>query len=335
MLIEILILFLSISILFYVLFGGADFGAGVLEIISGTRDRETIAHAIGPVWEANHVWLILVVVILFMGFPKIYTELSTSLHIPLLLMLLGVVLRGTAFAYMHYDAIKDASNRVYNRVFKISSLVTPLFLGMITGAAVLGRINPEAESFAEGFIDPWFNLFSFSVGLFTLILFTFLAAVYLIGETKDDAGRTAFIRSAKQLNGAAVVSGIFVFMSAEWGGLPLFSQFLNSVFSLVMVTAATAVLPFLWRSLSRAKVVLSRILAALQVIFILLAWFWVQYPVVIRTAGPSPDLTFHNTAAPEAVLWQLVLALAAGTCIILPCLYYLMRVFKGGLLGEE
>ncbi|MDZ7694350.1 MAG: cytochrome d ubiquinol oxidase subunit II [Balneolaceae bacterium] len=195
MLIEIIIFFLGLSIVSYVLFGGADFRTGVLEILSGEGDRETISFAIGPVWEANHVWLILVVVILFMAFPKVYTTLSIHLHIPLLVMLLGIVLRGTAFTYMHYDAIQDRSNVLYNWVFKISSLVTPMFLGMVVGGATLGKIDPEAQSFAEAFIAPWFNWFSICVGLFTVILFTFLAAVYLIGESSDETAKISIYKS--------------------------------------------------------------------------------------------------------------------------------------------
>src|SRR5699024_2980590 len=144
------------------------------------------------------VWLVLVVVILFMGFPSIYSAMSLYLHIPLLLMLVGIIFRGTAFTFMHYDAIKDQSSRVYDAVFKISSIITPLFLGMIVGAAMLGRINPEAESFSEAFISPWLNLFSLSVGLFCLVLFTFLAAVYMIGETDEEPERKAFIRARSE-----------------------------------------------------------------------------------------------------------------------------------------
>lgn len=335
MLIELSIFFLAFSLVFYVLFGGADFGAGVLEIISGKSDRETVAHAIGPVWEANHVWLILVVVILFMGFPRIYSTMSLYLHIPLLIMLIGIVFRGTAFAFMHYDAIKDESNKIYNRVFKASSLLTPVFLGNVTGAVVLGKINPDAETFPEAFITPWLNLFSFSVGFFTTILFTFLAAVYLIGETKNKDMREAFKSSAIKLNIAAVITGGVVFITAEWEGLSLFSMFLNSWFALLMVAVATLLLPLLWRSLNRNQAVLSRVFAASQVIIILLAWFWVQMPVVIRLAGNSADLTFYNSAAPDATLWQLLLALVIGSCIILPFLYYLMKVFKGGIFNVE
>lgn len=328
MLIEIVIFFLGLSIVFYVLFGGADFGAGVLEILSGESDRETIAHAIGPVWEANHVWLILVIVILFMAFPEVYAVMSVHLHIPLLLMLVGIVLRGTAFTFMHYDVIKDQSNNVYNWVFKISSVVTPFFLGMIIGAATLGRINPEASSFYEVFIAPWFNLFSISVGLFTVTLFAFLAAVYLIGETTDKHQQSAFTSVARRLNMIAVVIGALVFISAEFEGFSLLNLFMNSWFAICMAVVATLLLPAIWWSLIYSKVIWSRVFAGIQVVAILLAWFWIQYPAIINRQGFA-DLTFYNSAAPESTLVQLIWALVVGSCFILPFLFYLMKVFKG------
>lgn len=334
MLIEVIIFFLGFSLVFYVLFGGADFGAGVLEMISGTQNRQNVAHAIGPVWEANHVWLILVVVILFMGFPKIYSTLSLYLHIPLLIMLIGIVFRGTAFAFMHYDAIQGRSNDVYNWVFKISSLLTPLFLGIVAGAATLGKINPDATTFFDGFIAPWLNLFSISVGIFTTVLFTFLADVYMIGEAEDVKEFKAFTSAAWSLNAISIASGILVFTSAQFNGLPLFRMYINSWFAISMVILATASIPVLWWSLNNEKIILSRSLAAGQVIAVMLAWFWVQMPVVIRQVGPT-DLTFHNSAAPDATLWQLLWALVIGSCIILPFLYYLMRVFKGEQFRSE
>lgn len=335
MLIDIVIFFLGLSIIFYVLFGGADFGAGVLELISGKQDRETIADAIGPVWEANHVWLILVVVILFMGFPKIYSTMSLYLHIPLLLMLVGIVLRGTAFTYMHYDAIKDKTNHVYNFIFKISSVITPLFLGIIVGAMVLGKIDPNAESFYAAFVAPWFNLFSFSTGLFCVALFTFLAAVYLIGETRQKEEKEAFIKAAKRINASAVVIGLLVFLSAQWNGLPLLKLFYQSWVAIGAVILATVILPFLWNSLHHSKIIRSRVLAGSQIILILLAWFWVQYPVVINIGHGTQSLTFDNAVAPSSTILQLVLALIIGSCIILPFLYFLMKTFKGKQFIEK
>ncbi|MDZ7694349.1 MAG: cytochrome d ubiquinol oxidase subunit II [Balneolaceae bacterium] len=147
--------------------------------------------------------------------------------------------------------------------------------------------------------------------------------------------KSAFTKVARQLNVAAVIVGILVFATAEWEGLSLLSLFLRSWFSILMVLVATLLLPAIWWSLHRSKVIWSRVIAAGQVLCILLAWFWVQYPAVINLREGFPDLTFYNAAAPEATLIQLVWALVIGSCIILPFLFYLMKVFKGGQFGTE
>lgn len=335
MLIDIVIFFLGLSIVFYVLFGGADFGAGVLELITGQENGELISDAIAPVWEANHVWLILAVVILFMGFPEIYSTMSTYLHIPLLIVLIGIVLRGTAFTFRHYDVIKGRSSLWYGWAFKISSIITPLFLGITVGAMVLGQINSDPQTFYEGFIAPWFNAFCVFLGLFCLALFTFLAAVYLIGETKDEVHRKAFIKVARRINIAAVILGMLVFASAEWNGLPLFKLFYESWIAIVAVALATIILPFLWVSLGRSHVIRTRLLAGFQVFLILFAWFWIQYPVAIRTLNSIQSITFRQAAAPEVTLIQLTWALIVGSGIILPFLYFLIKTFKGAQFSNR
>src|SRR5690606_7927858 len=165
--------------------------------------------------EANHMWLILMVVILFVGFPLIYSEMSLYLHIPLLILLVGIILRGSAFTFRHFDAIIDKSQDHYTFIFKISSVISPLFLGIITGAMILGKINPEPASFYEGFIQPWLNSFCFMLGVFTCCLFAFLAAVYLIGEAENNFIRNRFLKFARNANIATVVSGGLVFVFAE------------------------------------------------------------------------------------------------------------------------
>jgi cytochrome bd ubiquinol oxidase subunit II len=218
MLAETIAFFLAVSILLYSLLAGADFGAGILEAFAGNsraeEQRKIIAHAIGPVWEANHVWLILAIVILFTGFPKAYSALSVTFHIPLALMLLGVVLRGCTFAFRHYDVVRDRTHRYYSAIFVISSFLAPLMLGVVAGGALLGATNPVEAGFYAAFIRPWANLFCFSVGLFTCVLFAFLAAVYLIGETGDPAMRRIFVRRAKVANALAIIVGIAVFAAA-------------------------------------------------------------------------------------------------------------------------
>src|SRR6478609_9762603 len=122
----VVITYLFLSLLLYLLLGGADFGAGIVELFTSRknkgRTRKTLYHAIGPIWEANHMWLIIAIVILFVGFPYIYTTLSIYLHIPLTIMLLGIIARGTAFVFRHYDAINDDWQFWYNRIYSISSL---------------------------------------------------------------------------------------------------------------------------------------------------------------------------------------------------------------------
>ena len=131
-----------LALVIYALFGGADYGAGVWDLLArgprATAQRELIAHAIGPVWEANHVWLIIVIVLLFTGFPSAFSAIMTTLHVPLSLMLIGIVLRGSAFTFRSYDN-SEVGKRRWNRVFSIPSVVTPMLLGAVIGAIATGQ----------------------------------------------------------------------------------------------------------------------------------------------------------------------------------------------------
>lgn len=329
MLTDILIIFLALAIVLYCLFGGADFGAGILELIVRKHDWKLIDQAIAPVWEANHVWLVLVVVILFVGFPPIYATVGQFLHIPLILLLVGIILRGTAFTFRHYDAKHEwGTRRAYNLVFRLSSLLATLFLGVIVGAVIMGRITPEPASFYEGYIAPWLNVFSFTVGLFTVCLFSFLASVYLMGEARLGRERAVLVRASKILALAAVLSGGLVFMEGEFSSVYLLSRFIYSPVAIVSVLVSALLLPVLWRSLSREKVWQSRILAGAELVLVLVAWFDVQSPVVVAMRN-NASLTFRNSAAGGATQLQLVIALAVGSLLILPGILYLMKVFKG------
>jgi len=135
--IYVVMVYLWVALLLYLLLGGADFGAGIIELFTSednrAKTRKISYEAIGPIWEANHMWLIIAIVILFVGFPTIYSTMSVHLHIPLVIMLLGIIARGTAFAFRNYDAVVDSMQKVYNRIFVYSSFITPLFLGIIAG----------------------------------------------------------------------------------------------------------------------------------------------------------------------------------------------------------
>ena len=328
---DIVIIFLSVSLLLYMILGGADFGAGIIELFAGKRfkdaERAVISGAIGPVWEANHMWLIIVVVILFMGFPRVYTDMSIYLHIPLTLTLMGIIARGTAFTFRHYDAIKDESQEVYSFIFKFSSLWTAFFLGVLTGAMALGKINPEAAGFYDGYIAPWLNIFCVSTGIFACCVFAFLASVFLIGETTDVKMKDVFVRVGTYANIATVISGGLVFLAGLADGFDLFASMLDTPASIAGMILATLSLPVLWYALRKEKVILSRLTAGFQASMILISWYAINFPYILKRASGN-DLSLLDTAAPPATIAVLGYALLIGSTLIFPFLYYLFRIFK-------
>ncbi len=312
------------TLTFYALLGGADYGGGVWDLLArgptAARQRATIAHAIGPVWEANHVWLIVAVVIVFSGYPRAFAALSTFLHIPLLFVLIGIVMRGSAFVFRAYGPKDPRHERFWGRVFAIASTATPLFLGVIVGAVTEGRLPAAAGGpFTTVFLTPWLTPFAISVGVFALVLFAYLAAVYLTLEARDAEERAAF-------RGRALVSAVLVAALAATVLMLAAPDVRNSLtmspwaLPLHFATAASAIaaLSLLW--LERYE--LARIAAAVQVSLILWGWALAQYPYAIR-----PHLTLAAAAAPENVRVILLQVLAVGAVILLPSLLFLFGIF--------
>lgn len=339
----------------YVLMGGADFGGGLWDLLArGPRrdaQRALVAEAIGPIWEANHVWLILVVVLLFTCFPPAFAQVATVLHVPLTLMLVGVVLRGSAFVFRAYapaGAAGGAAGRRWGRVFAVASLVTPLLLGVCLGAlasGAVGRVDVLRGSFAERFVRPWAAPFPWAVGALALALFAFLAAVYLTVEADDRAagGPPADGAPARALAGdfrvravaaaAAVLACAAVALALApadgtagggvrrvltGGGWAVALQLLTAGCA---VGAVTALVGRRWR--------LARFAAQGQASCIVWGWAWAQFPAVVPPAGTAAAL-----AAPPRTLALSLGTLAAGTLVLLPSFVYLFRVFKGRPAGE-
>lgn len=326
---EVIIIVLSISLLLYVLLGGADFGAGIIEVFTGKRGMDVISRAIAPIWEANHVWVILAVVILFNGFPPVYTSISTYLHIPLLIVLLGIVLRGSAFTFRYYDVIKDKSHYYYTLFFRLSSIITPFFYGVILGAIMLGKIpgTIDNDSFFDVFVAPWFNWFTLVTGLFVTLMFAWLAAVYTIGETRNDVDAAMFIRIARIFFILLIISGFTVFLVAEIYNVHFFNDFIKSPVSISCVIIATIIIPLLWKSLNRRNVTLSRLLVGAQTACVIAGWYAIQFPVMVYQSKVD-HLTVYNSQAPQSTMVMLFWALIAGILIIFPSIAYLMKVFK-------
>jgi len=329
--IYIVIAFLWTSILLYLLLGGADFGAGIIELFTSEKNKEKTQHtaykAIGPLWEANHMWLIIAIVILFVGFPAIYTTMSVHLHIPLLLMLLGIIARGTALTFRHYDAVVDDWQVLYRRIFTYSSFVTPLFLGIIAGSTVSGQIDTEAASFAGAYLSGWLQLFPVSVGFFTVTICGFLAAVYLIGEATDEADKTRYRIKSRVFQNLSILCGILVFAAAAYEHIPLWSWVFGQpvgVAAVVLASLSVVLFRILLRRPGRQPL---RMLAAFQVCMILLVTTYHHYPdIVLLKNGRHLSLLEEQGQQKtiEALGWALIL----GSVFILPALFYLMYAFQ-------
>jgi cytochrome d ubiquinol oxidase subunit II len=320
----------------YVLFGGADFGGGVWDLLAGgerrTEQRELITHAIGPIWEANHVWLVLVVVLLFTCFPPVFAALSITLHIPLSLMLIGIVLRGSAFTFRSYGSAHDAEQRRWGRVFAIASLVTPVLLGISIGAIASGRVGEAmrldhsrgASSFVALYVAPWLTPFSVGVGVLALALFAFLAAVYLTMEAENEELREDFRVRALWSALAVFVVAFAVLLVALATGTHVGPGLIRSAgaipFHIATGAAAVWVIWALWTRRFR----MARVAVAVQVTLILWGWALGQYPFML-----PPTLTIEGAAAPDRTLNLTLWALALGAMVLFPSLAYLFRIFKG------
>jgi cytochrome bd ubiquinol oxidase subunit II len=318
----------------YALTGGADFGGGVWDLLARGPGREAqralIAEQIAPIWEANHVWLILVVVMLFTAFPAVFAALGIVLHIPLTLMLLGIVARGSSFVFRSYGAHDDASQRRWGRVFAVASVVTPVLLGTIVGAIVSGRAGAAAArlpatpgapapSYVSLYVAPWLAPFPLALGALALAMFAFLAAVYL--GVREPALRDAFRRRALWSAGAMFVTA-FGALGVSGMTTPHVLGGLTRGGALVLqLLIAVAALAAIWTLYAR-RWQLARVAAAAQVSLILWGWVLVQAPYVL-----PPTLTIRNAAAPRITLELLVGALAAGAVLLLPALAYLFRTF--------
>jgi cytochrome d ubiquinol oxidase subunit II len=320
-----------VALTIYVLSGGADYGGGVWDLFaSGPRkvaQQKLIKNAIGPIWEADHVWLILAIVLLFTAFPSAYARITTALHIPLMIMLVGIVLRGSAFTFRTYSA--SGYQKHWGLVFAIASMVTPIAIGIVIGAISSGNITFGHNNFWLIFMRPWLAPFPIAVGIFALCLFAFLAAVYLTVEAKEKELQEDFkVR--------ALVSGVFVgvmalvVFSLAGNGAPFIREALVSrlwTWPLHIGTALLAIGAFfcLWTNRFRT----AALCAAGQVTLIVWGWAFAQYPFLVQ-----PNISIYTSAAPESVLKLLIAALACGAFLLFPSFYYLFYVFKRSQIAD-
>jgi cytochrome d ubiquinol oxidase subunit II len=201
---------LFIGVTGYAIFGGADFGAGFWDLTAGgtdrgARPREVIDHSIGPVWEANHVWLIFCFVVLWTAFPEAYASITLTLFVPLTLAAIGIIFRGASFAFRH-AVLRTRDRRAFGAMFAVSSVVVPYCLGAVAGGIASGRVPKGGE--AGDPVDSWINPTSILGGVLAVCVAAFLAATFLVWDSHRQSDSAMAEHYRRRAVGAAVAAGV-------------------------------------------------------------------------------------------------------------------------------
>jgi cytochrome d ubiquinol oxidase subunit II len=282
-----------------------------------------IAAAMGPVWEANHVWLIFVIVGMFTAFPVAFAALALALNLPFTIAMVGIVLRGAAFAFRAHGREAIGPLSPWGAIFGGASIITPAFLGTAAAAVASGAIHAPHGQVTSGFGAGWTTPFAADVALLAVSICAYLAATYLMVETEADADLQADFRRRAVL--AAVASGIFALGGLVLGWFearPMVTGLLGRGLPLLVLALVNG--PVALLAVLRGRPRLARAAVAAQVTFVLWALAIGQWPYLV-----PPDLSIGGTAAPSSTLTLLLIVIAAGMVILLPSLFLLFRVFKG------
>jgi cytochrome d ubiquinol oxidase subunit II len=318
------ILFLALTA--YALLGGADFGGGFWDLVAGSGPRAMtrrglIEHTLGPVWEANHVWLIFVLVLLWSGFPPVFAAVASTAYIPLTLAALGIIGRGAGFAFRKAST-EYGYQRLYGAAFAFSSVATPFFLGTVAGGIASGRIPPGIAG--GNVLTSWLNPTSIVTGALAVGASAYLAAVFLTHDAQRNAPDLLpdFRRYATRAGiavGVLAAVGLLVvrldapdLSAALWRGPAL-------AVILVSIAGGLASLALIYAG----QYVWVRVTAGLAAATVLWAWGVAQYPVLLR-----PDATVDNVAAHSSVLYALLGSTVIGAAILLPSLLWLFALFQ-------
>jgi cytochrome d ubiquinol oxidase subunit II len=308
----------------YGVLAGADFGGGVWDLFAAgpRRDeqRDAIKHAMGPVWEANHVWLIFVIVLLFTAFPPAFAVLSIGLFNLFHLVLVGITLRGAMFVFRGSEVAGKQAGQ-WGAIFGIASAITPVLLGMAIGAVSSGSLRViDGEVRIDG-PTPWLAPVSLTIGALALAMCAYLAAVFLTNETQGELCED--FRKRALLAGTFVVALAVIVLPLLYLQTPhLWQGLLSARSAPVVVLGLIAALTSGW-ALLRRRYGLARAASVAQVTFLLFGWGLAQYPYLIY-----PDVTLRDAAAPDATLRFVLYSLPVGGALLVPSLWLLFRVFK-------
>jgi cytochrome d ubiquinol oxidase subunit II len=324
-----------IGLTMYALFAGADFGAGVWEVNmalqASDKERALLFGAIGPVWEANHVWLIFVLVTLFGAFPAAFAAACQALWLPLSLALAGIVFRGVGFAFRSYLAGAARQQFGWEVAFAIGSSAAPFFLGVSIGAIASGRLKVAASGAFDGdYAVGWMSPLALFMGFFVVGTCAFLAAVYLTREASALGQRELALVWRQRALATGIWMGVLALAGVAYVATDaplLWDGFRRRSWPLVggSILAGFLALESLARHRYRAAVVA----AALAVVAVIWGWAVAQYPYLV-----PPAVTIDQAKAPSAVLWFLIATAGAGALLLLPALAYLLYLFKARRRGS-
>ncbi|WP_426242787.1 cytochrome d ubiquinol oxidase subunit II [Nocardioides sp. LHG3406-4] len=308
------------GIVAYGLFGGADFGSGFFDLTAGgarrgAELRTLVDHSIGPVWEANHVWLIYVLVTWWTAFPESFAAATTTLFVPFMLALLGIVLRGASFAFRKYAATLGQA-RLFGAVFAGSSLIAPFFLGTVAGAIASGRVPADGGGDLWG---SWLTATSLFGGVIAVGTCTFLAGVFLTADAARTGRRDLEATLRRRTLAVGVVTGAVVFAALLpiSRDAPTLSDGLTGRAAPLVVVSAIAGITTLVLLL-RDRPVAARPAAVVAVAAVLLGWGVGQYPWLL-----VDEITIEDAAGADATLVALLVAVGIAVVLVVPALAYL------------
>jgi cytochrome bd ubiquinol oxidase subunit II len=301
------------SVALYAVFGGADFGGGVWDMIAGgprrDQQRELIEHAVGPVWETNHVWLIFLVVLLFTCFPPAFAALATGLFAPLTFALVGIILRGAAYAFRASATFDPGLSDFWGHVFGIASIITPFFFGAAVGGLTVGNY-------------AWTSPFALGTGVLAVLLCAQIAAIFLTLETDEPALREDFRRRAIGSTFALAAMGAILLTLARVTSSETFAA-LTRPGARAGVAVAMLLGLLVLALLFARRLLAARFVVALEAFAVLAGWYAEQAPYII-----PGTLTYQAAAAPPVTLEIFLWFTAVGAVLLVPSLLLLFRVFK-------
>jgi cytochrome d ubiquinol oxidase subunit II len=319
------------SVTLYAVLGGADFGGGLWDLLAGTTargraPRALIDEAVTPVWEANHVWLVFALVIFWTGFPHAFAAVMTALALPLWLAVAGIVLRGAGFAFRK-ELTRRPAQRAAGAVFAFSSLLTPFFMGTVTGAIAAGVVpaRPGRASLAA-----WTSPTALLAGFVFVAACGYLAAVYLTGEAGrrgDRAMRAYFARRARAAAVAAGALSLAALAGLHGSDPALYARLTGRALPLVVLAGVCGLAVIVLLAAGRRTGI--RVIAALGVAAVVWGWGIAQYPVLL----PGTTVTLANAGAPEATLAAIVVLFIVAAVIIGPSFALLFTLQSRRLLG--